>query len=149
MLARLFVTSVLVYMAAAYLIQISSQGPRLEWFAPESNLLRQIFYAAALLLGIGVIVGRRFFFKQSRLRRLVEERGLRGLVDELATKTILLVAVSEAIAVLGLILSILTRSAEPMVRLGLIGIVLLLYNMPRRSAWERTVENFKSIAYEE
>jgi len=81
--------------------------------------------------------------------RLVEEGGLNRLVDELASKTILLAAMSELIALLAVVLSLLIRSYEAMWRLTTVGVLLLLYNMPRRSAWQRTVQDFSRLAYEE
>ncbi|MBI3951977.1 MAG: hypothetical protein HY314_16145 [Acidobacteria bacterium] len=142
-----FLGSVLLYMLLAYVMALSTQPSTLP--ASQQATLVRVVYGIAFLLGIGVILGRRAVFNASRLMRLVEKGGLNRLVGELASKTILFAALSEAIALLGLILSLLTKSYEAMWRLGAVGVLLLLYNMPRRSAWERTVENFSRFVYEE
>lgn len=140
--------SLLLLMLMGYVIGLSSDIPALDdpeqaawWF--------RIIYGAAFVLGISVILGRRFFFSTSRLMRVVQDGGLNRLVGELASKTILLAAVSELIAILGLILTLLTQSRQAMWRLGSVGLILLIYNLPRRSAWERTIENFSRLTYEE
>lgn len=140
------VGSVLAYMLVAY-VMTQSRRPTLP--DQHTALLLRIIYGAAFLLSLGVIIGRRALFNTSRLMRLVEESGLSRLVDELATKTIVLAVLSELIALLGLVLSLLTKSFDAMWRLGAVGVILLFYNVPRRSAWERTVENLSRIAYEE
>jgi uncharacterized membrane protein len=140
--------SLLLFMLMIYVVGLSSEFPALD--DPEQVAwLFRIIYGAAFLLGIGVIIGRRVLFSASRLMRVVEEGGLNRLVGELASKTILLAAVSELIALMGLALSLLTKSSEALWRLGSVGVVLLIYNLPRRSAWERTIENFSRLAYEE
>jgi hypothetical protein len=139
------VTSVLVYTLVAYvLVMSSSSAPR------ETNeQLVQALYGVAGAISVGTIVLRRILFSASRLARIVEEHGLRRLVDELASKTLMLAVLSELVAVVGLLLSFLTQSFDPMWRLGTVSVLLLLYHLPRRSAWERTVNEFSRIAYEE
>lgn len=139
--------SILVYVLAAYLILLSSPAqPELPW---QQHTLVRVFYGVAAVVSVGIILGRRALFSPSRLWRVVESQGLKQLVDELASKTILLVALSDTIALLGLILSVLTKSFEPMWRLAAVSALLVVYNMPRRSAWEQTVEQFSRSAYEE
>jgi hypothetical protein len=139
-----FLASMLIYMLAAYVLALSARPPALDDPQQVARLFR-IIYGAAFVLALAVIIGRRALFNSSRLRRLVQESGLNRLVSELASKTIVLAAMSEMITLLGLILSLLTKSYEAMLRLGLVGVLLLLYNLPRRSAWERTVENFSRV----
>jgi len=140
--------SVILLVLVAYVMSQSPQRPALD----DPNLIKWLLWVVhgfALILGIGIIVGRRVLFRTSRLMRLVEEGGLNRLVDELASKTILLAAMSELIALLAVVLSLLIRSYEAMWRLTTVGVLLLLYNMPRRSAWQRTVQDFSRLAYEE
>ncbi len=137
------VASVLAYALVVFVVT-HSQSPR-----PPAPRVGMSIYGAVLLLGLGIILGRRVLFNPSRLMRIVEEGGLNRLIDELANKTILLGALSEAIALLGLALSLLSQSPDHMWRLGAIAILLLLRNVPRRSAWERALENFSRVTYEE
>jgi F0F1-type ATP synthase membrane subunit c/vacuolar-type H+-ATPase subunit K len=141
-----FVGSILAYTLVAYML---TQSSSLSYTGPNVEIIQQALYGTAVVLAFGVIILRRVWLNTSRLTRIVEEHGLKRLVDELVLRTIILAAFSEAIAVFGLVLSLLTKSFDPMWRLGTIGVVLLLYNLPRRSAWEQTVENFSRIAYEE
>lgn len=134
--------SVLAYALVVFVVT-HSQPAR-----PPAPQVGMSIYGAVLFLGLGIILGRRLFFSPSRLMRIVEEDGLNRLIDELANKTILLGALSEAIALLGLALSLISQSPEHMWRLGAIAILLLLRNVPRRSTWKRTLEDFSRITYE-
>ncbi|MCS6805804.1 MAG: hypothetical protein RMM98_16600 [Acidobacteriota bacterium] len=139
--------SILFYVFAAYLVLLSSPvEPARPW---QQHTLVRTFYGVAAVVSIGVILARRAFFSSSRLWRVVESRGLKQLVDELTSKTIILLALSDVVGLLGLVLSVLTKSFEPMWRLGAVSALLIVVNMPRRSAWERTVEDFSRYVYEE
>ncbi len=139
--------SVLLLMLVAYIMALSIKDSPLR--LPQQTTIGRVLYGLAFVMGIGIIIGRRAIFNTSRLWRLAEEGGLRRLINELSSKTIILVALSESIALLGFILSVLMKSSEPMWRLGGVGVLLIFYNMPRRSAWEHTIETFSRSIYEE
>jgi F0F1-type ATP synthase membrane subunit c/vacuolar-type H+-ATPase subunit K len=141
-----FVATVFVYTLVAYILTLSSS---LAPARSDTGGIEQALYGAAFLLGISVVLLRRTWFNTPRLTRIVEDKGLRRLVDELSSKTIVLSALGEAVALLGLVLSLITRSFEPMLRLGIVGVILMLYTLPRRSVWEKTVRTFSRFAVEE
>jgi uncharacterized membrane protein len=114
--------------------------------AAEHGGLRRTIYGLAFCVSIGVIVLRRWVLGAGRIGRLAAQRGIEGVVAHLVKGTILLGAMSEAVILLGLSVSLLTRVFEDMWRLGGIGLVLLLYTYPWRSIWQRAVERARPSA---
>jgi len=143
MIVLALLASVLIYFLVAYMLsQAMSTTLFAEW---RYGQLRQILYGIALVLSIGIIVWRRSWLSGSRLSRVAEVRGSSGLVAHLKMTAIVFAALGEAVALLGLVLSLMTHAFEDMVRLGGIGVVLILYNYPRRSAWLRVRERFSHM----
>jgi len=137
-----FLLSVVVYFLVAFLV--SQMGSASLESVAASQKLRRVAYGFTLIYGIGVVVFRRAMLRTNRLEGIVMRRGLRGLVDYLATMTVAVVALSEVVAVLGLILSLLLRTVEDMIRLGGVAAMLILYSVPRRSKWFHLVEAYQT-----
>jgi len=108
--------------------------------AAEHRALRQAIYGTVFVVSIGVILLRRWLLGAGRLGRIAERGGRAGVIEHLLKVTIILGAMSEAVVLLGFVLSALTRVFEDMWRLGGIGMVLLLYTYPWRSVWSRAME---------
>jgi len=134
--------SVVVYFLVAFVLG-QMGGASIE-SALAYQKLRRIAYGFAFVYSIGLILFRRAMLGSDRLARVVTTRGVRGLVDHLSTVTILLAALGEVVAIIGLIMSLLSRVMEDMVRLGGVGALLILYNFPRRSKWFHLVEAYQT-----
>ncbi len=99
-------------------------------------------YGFALLSALAVILLRRALFQPERLCRAAGRGGAQALVAYLISRTIILAVVCELIAIAGFVLALLVRNPEPAWRLGIVSLALMAYIFPRRSAWQRTIENF-------
>lgn len=134
--------SVVVYFLVAFLV--GQMGGVSVESALAYQKLRRIAYGFAFVYSIGLILFRRAMLGSDRLARVVMTRGVCGLVDHLSTMTILLAALGEVVAIIGLVTSLLSRMMEDMVRLGGVGALLILYNFPRRSKWFHLVEAYQT-----
>lgn len=134
--------SVIVYFLVAFLL--SQMSDTSVESALAYHRLRRIAYGFAFVYSIGLIIFRRAMLRSDRLMRVVMKRGLRGLVDHLSTLTILMAALGEVVAIVGLVVSVLMRAMEDMVRLGGVGALLILYTFPRRSKWFHLVEAYQT-----
>lgn len=132
--------SVIVYFLVAFLL--SQMGGASVESALAYQKMRRVAYGLTFVYSIGLIVFRRAMLRSDRLMQVAMKRGLRGLVDHLSTVTILMAALGEVVAVVGLVMSVLMRTMEDMVRLGGVGALLILYNLPRRSKWFDLVEGY-------
>jgi hypothetical protein len=94
---------------------------------------------AILFFGLGAITLRRTRFAAMRLQDIAGVRGISGLLKTLQGTTVQVAMLALAIALMGLIGTILTNNEYEMVRAGLVAIAILLYCYPRRSAWQRVV----------
>lgn len=95
-----------------------------------------------VILGLGSIAFRRTMFSTMRLRDVGGVSGAKGLLTTLANTTIKVALIGEAIAVSGFIATILTGNDRYTYGAGIIAIVVLLYCLPTRSSWERTIHRF-------
>jgi len=125
--------SVMVYSLVAWLIppaQLSSRsGGRAFYYA---------VYGAALVMGFAVVVLRRLWLSQFRLN-LALRRGLGAMLGSLSLASILGAALGDAIGILGLVAYLMTGDREFSWRLGVVGLLLIIYSYPRRGEWERAV----------
>ncbi|GBC77226.1 hypothetical protein HRbin08_00697 [bacterium HR08] len=134
------ISSGLIAFLVSYLLSQTMSIP-----VGEHGALRRAIYGSAFVVSIGVILLRRWALGAGRLGRLAEARGIEGVIEHLLKATLLLGVASEAVVMLGLVLSLLTRVFEDMWRLGGIGMVLLLYTYPWRSVWHRGIERARRI----
>ncbi len=95
-----------------------------------------------VILGLGSIVFRRTKFSAMRLRDVGGVSGAKGLLDTLASTTLKVAIIGAAIAVSGFVATLLTGTDRYTYGAGLIGVVVLLYCLPTRSSWERTLYQF-------
>ena len=130
-----FTMSVVVYTGVGVLIVgVRGGGPQADLPYP--------FYAAAAALAIGSIVLRRAQLHRMKLEIVATTRGVDGLIKHLANATIIAAALAEVIGILALVVAFFGGSRGDVIRLGLVALVVSLYNYPRRSAWQRTVDYF-------
>ena len=102
------------------------------------------FYAAAALLAIGSIVFRRAQLHSARLEIVAARRGVEGLIKHLLNVTIIAAAIAEIIGVLALVVVFFGGDQNDVIRLGIVGLIVSLYNYPRRTAWQRAVDYFSA-----
>lgn len=114
----------------------------LTWLLPRPELhdpsLGRWSLFVALGGGLGVVTLRRLMLSRPSLRR-AGRRGVGAVLGTLSWAAILGGAIAEAIALLGLVTYLLTGETAYSWRLGVIGLLLVIYSFPRRGEWERAV----------
>ena len=136
-----FALSILVYTGVG-LLMLSLRAPYVQAELPYA------FYAAAAALAIGSIVLRRAQLHRMKLETVATTRGVDGLIKHLLNATIIAAALAEVIGVLALAVVFFGGDQNDVIRLGVVALLISLYNYPRRSAWQRAVDYFsaKSVA---
>jgi hypothetical protein len=130
-----FALSIVVYTGVGLMI-LNMRGPGVQAELPYP------FYAAAAALAIGSIVLRRAQLHRMKLEFVAGTRGVDGLIKHLVNTTILASALADVIGVLALVVAFFGGDQSDVIRLGLVALVISLFNYPRRSAWQRVVDYF-------
>jgi hypothetical protein len=81
-------------------------------------------------------------FSTMLLRDIGGVSGANGLLNTLAGTTLKVAFIGEAIAISGFAATLLTGNDRYTYGAGLIAVVALLYCLPTRSSWERTLYRF-------
>ncbi len=121
------------------------------WFvAPDSqNSISQqsliILWAAIIFVALGTFILRRLFFRWDRLKDITLLKGVSGLLKTLQSNAIILGALAETIAIIGLLIAILSGAKFEMFRAGVVSLILFLINFPRKSVWRKIVANLQEI----
>jgi hypothetical protein len=90
------------------------------------------------------LLARRFFYSWERLKNVKLLRGPDGLLQTLQMNAILLGAISEFVAILGFVITIMSGSVYDMVRAEAVALITFLINFPRKSVWSRIVESLRN-----
>lgn len=112
--------------------------------APDPTLITAL-WITILIFGLGAVALRRTRFMAMRLQDIAALQGASGLLASLQKTTILVALIGGAIALMGFVVWTLTGDSFDMLRAGLVAVAVLLYCYPRRSAWQRVVEQTESI----
>lgn len=130
--------SIVFYMGIGYFLTGSS--------VPEGDsvMLRNQMYAVALFLALGSIVLRRIRLSPARLEVAAATGGPDGVARHILNLTMICAAIGEAVGIIGLVLTVMMGDPGHVLRLGAVGLLLVLINYPRRRAWERTIGHFAS-----
>jgi len=123
--------SVLLYLLIGWLISPAPLSPGL---ASKGRF----FYFAALVIGFAAVMVRRLLLSRLRLD-VATRRGVKAVVNNLGSASIIGGACGEMVGVIGLVAYLMTGDAEYNWRLGVIGLLLIAYSFPRRGEWERAV----------
>ena len=75
---------------------------------------------------------------QTSLRR-IESRGTAALLNHFSKVSVICAALGESVAAIGLVGYLVTGQYDLSLRLGIIGILLILYSFPRQWEWSRTL----------
>lgn len=132
-----FCITVLVYMLVAKLL--TPKDP-----IPGSESWQQPVYSAAIVLGLVVVVLRRFLLSNMMIGPAIQ-RGVQAILHHLFMVTVVIAVLAEIAAIGGLALYLLTGDFQYSWRLGVVSLFLLVYNFPRRGEWERAVAHSANL----
>lgn len=102
-------------------------------------------WVAIIFIAIATFVLRRALTRWERLRDAKLLKGFAGLFSTLQTNSIILGALAEAIAVVGLVISILSGSKFDAARAGAVALVVFLMNFPRKSVWQKIAASLENV----
>ncbi|MCS6873917.1 MAG: hypothetical protein N2Z23_10800 [Pyrinomonadaceae bacterium] len=128
-LALLF--SIIMFVSISWIVDFSHSEIPFE--------LEIALWALIVLLAVGVLLLRRFFFSWDRLKAIATSEGADYLLAELQKKTILLAIIAEAITLVGFIIVVLTGNKSSILRAAAVSLILFVMIFPRKSLWGKVV----------
>lgn len=128
------ITLSLIFVALAF----AGVRPPLPQSLLDPNLYRAL-WIVILFFGFGAITIRRTRSNATRLQDTAALKGVAGLVASLQKTTALVASLGGAIALLGLLASMMSRDPWDMLKAAVVAVAVLLYAYPRREAWRRVV----------
>jgi nitrate/nitrite transporter NarK len=131
------VFSVVLTVVAAVIIRGRSE-------TEAANVNITAIWVLIIFVAVGALLARRFFYSWERLKNVKLLRGPDGLLQTLQTNAILLGAISEFVAILGFVITIMSGSVYDMVRAEAVALITFLINFPRKSVWSRIVESLRN-----
>jgi len=106
---------------------------------PGSERLNSIIPAVVIVLALGVIVLRRVWMS-ALVMGVAARAGVNAVLNRLVQMTVVCAALSEIVAIVGLMFYMLTGNYRYSLILNLVSLLLLFYTaFPRRGEWERAV----------
>jgi len=106
---------------------------------PGSERLNTLIPPAVIVLALGVIVLRRVWMSVL-VRGVAARAGVSAVLNRLVQMTIICAALSEIVAVVGLVFYMLTGNYRYSLILNMVSLMLLFYTaFPRRGEWDRAV----------
>lgn len=102
-------------------------------------------WVVVIFIAVGTFLLRRMFFRWDRLRDTALLKGVKGLLRTLQSNAIILTALAETIAIIGFVVAILSGEKFDTLRAGIVAVILLAINFPRKSVWEKIVANLQEI----
>jgi hypothetical protein len=115
---------------------------RVETESANANVTA--IWVLIIFIAVGALLARRFFYSWERLKNTKLLRGQDGLLRALQVNAILLGAISEFIAILGFVITIMSGSVFDMIRAEAVALITFLINFPRKSVWSRIVESLRN-----
>ena len=122
------VSALIVLMAGFFIPPPFIGNPRISF----------LVYAIAPVVGLAVVMARRLLLSKASLRR-VQRAGVAAILNRFSRVSVIGGALGEAMAVLGLVGYLITGQYDVSLRLGIIGMLLILYSFPRQREWSRAV----------
>jgi hypothetical protein len=77
-----------------------------------------------------------------RLESIAERRGVAGVLKHLFTVTLISAALAEAVGMMGLLIVFFGGDEADLIRVGIVALIVSLFNYPRLGMWRRAVEYF-------
>jgi hypothetical protein len=106
---------------------------------PYSERLNSFIPPVVIVLAMGVIVLRRVWMS-ALVMRVATRNGVPATLNRLMQMTVVCAALSEIVAIMGLMFYLLTGNYRYSLILCLVSLLLLLYTaFPRRGEWDRAV----------
>ena len=102
-------------------------------------------WVVIIFIAVGTFLLRRTFFRWDRLRDIALLKGVKGLLRTLQSNAIILTALAETIVVIGFVISFLSGEKFDTLRAGIVAVILLAINFPRKPVWEKIVANLQEI----
>jgi hypothetical protein len=127
-----FLALTLVLLAVAFF------GTRFIYRSGDPSLVMGL-RIAVLVFGLGAFVLRRTRFNATRLKDIAAVKGASGLIKTLQDTTIQVASIGGAIALMGFMMTILTKDWTEMLRSAGVAIIVLIYCYPFKNAWQRAV----------
>lgn len=94
------------------------------------------------IFGVGAIAFRRTKFATMRLQDIAALQGPTGLLISLQRTTLQVALIGAAVAVIGLVATLLIGDPSYTYRAGVVAAAVLLYGYPVRTSWEQAVRRF-------
>lgn len=111
----------------------------------NSQASAMTLWIVILLFGMGAFVFRRNRFSAMRLKDIAAIKGISGLLKSLQSTTMMVAFIAGVVTILGVIITMMTRSKYDMLRAGGVSTIILLYCYPFRGAWERVVHGIERM----
>jgi hypothetical protein len=106
---------------------------------PGSERLIRIYPAVIICMALSVIILRRVWLSRV-IFGTAAKNGVGAVLNKLVQMTIICAAISESVAVFGLVFYFMTGGYQYSVILSVVSLILLFYTaFPRRGEWERAV----------
>jgi hypothetical protein len=108
---------------------------------PGSERLNSVIPAAVIVLAMGVVVLRRVWMS-AMVFGVGARAGVNAVLNRLMQMTVICAALSEIVAIVGLMFYMVTGNYRYNLILTLVSLMLLFYTaFPRRGEWERAVSS--------
>ncbi len=105
----------------------------------------QTLWIVIVFLAVGTFILRRMFFRWERLRDIALLKGVKGLLGTLQTNAIILAASAQMVFVIGLFVALWSGDGFDILRAGIVALILLAINFPRKSVWKKIVTSLEEV----
>ena len=96
-------------------------------------------WTAVIFIAVGSFLLRRTYFNWEKLKNTALLRG------QLQSNAIILSAIGETIAIIGIVITAFTGDKFDMLRAGIIALIVCLINFPRLGVWEKIAANMEKF----
>ena len=109
-------------------------------YRPGDRSLVNGLRITTLVFGVGAFVLRRTRFNATRLKDIAAVKGASALLKTLQDTTIQVASIGGAVALMGLMMTILSGDWIEMLRAAGVAVIVLVYCYPFKNAWQRAVQ---------
>jgi hypothetical protein len=135
------IASVLVYAVVAEVIKRSGPAPGFSGDREQEQMLRMILFAVAIGDALFSFIIKGVLLKSGAglPPGMDENLVVPVLTQKLQTSTIVVMAICESVAIIGLVLFILTRQTGDMYILMALSLSLFFFHFPRLDRWQEFI----------
>lgn len=138
MITRAFIALTVALIAVAFTGRVPGMGK-----GNPDPVLVTFIRIVIVIMGIGAVTLRRTRFTAMRLQDIAALRGISGLLATLQNTTVQVSVLGGLIAVLGFVLTMLTKEYSNAILIGVAALAVLIYAYPRRASWQRVVHGIQ------